>query len=70
MENKTTLEGGTEVLNKAHISRSCFWWHHWGKWKTYTASMTHIKYGGYFTETRQRRECECCGKIQDEYVSG
>jgi len=45
----------------------CFFSHHWGRWQQYEETgMTRIV--SFYTETRQRRVCQRCGRMQDEIV--
>ncbi len=54
----------------------CIFFHKWSKWKRYEANENVILVGFLYPkdvrgrqftqqETRQRRTCECCGKVQD-----
>jgi hypothetical protein len=51
--------------------QSCWLFHKWGKWHQYVQPM--VQYHAYlfeggqqFIENRQNRQCERCGKVQDE----
>ena len=50
-------------------------WHKWSKWEVYEQMYEHVVLKGEiagtrfpFSETRQRRKCEKCGKVQDVKV--
>ena len=48
------------------VSGSCFWGHKWSKWMQYKQPIKTKLGEGY--ETRQRRFCLRCNKMQDEEV--
>lgn len=48
--------------------------HKWGKWEQYEFArderhLTSRWSLGACIETRQRKKCERCGKVKDEYLS-
>ena len=57
----------------------CFIFHQWGKWEQYKENGTEIlgriapkSVQGKsvpYTETRQKRVCQKCNKVQDELVN-
>ena len=53
----------------------CWLLHHWGKWETYVYPSFSVILNGPLAgrqvrnaETRQRRTCAHCGKLQDRFV--
>lgn len=66
-------------------NRLAVWWdsfcifHSWSKWKQYEEIGRAYpgllgkgipKEGIPYSDSRQRRTCDCCGKMQDELVKG
>ena len=54
---------------------TCWFGHKWGKWTRYICQgKIQARWGGTemidFSELRQKRECEVCGRTQDEKVTG
>lgn len=51
---------------------SCLLFHHWGRWVEYeeqgSTKLAFQSEWSPYTETRQKRQCQRCGKIQDERV--
>ncbi len=50
-----------------------FCWHKWSKWEQYAEAgvKTYRKFPKEripYSETRQKRRCMKCGKVQDEYI--
>ena len=77
-ENTTERRG-----NGSALKRLVMWWrslhifHDWGKWKQYEEIGVAYpgilgkgipKEGVRYSDTRQRRTCKHCGKMQDELV--
>jgi len=55
-----------QTLPKQNVSGSCFWGHKWTRWQQYTQQIkTRLGEG---IETRQKRYCLKCGKMQNEMV--
>jgi len=53
---------------------SCWLWHSWGKWEQYGQSGTMVvrwmadQTPMRYTESRQKRICKDCGKVEDRLI--
>lgn len=80
INQENTIERRSEV---SMLKRLVMWWrslhifHDWEKWQQYEETGTAYpgllgggipKGGVSYSETRQRRFCKHCGKMQDEKV--